>query len=527
MSEMGDLHRIGGGRRGAGTRPGRFRRAAIGLAAAGAALTTLGCVHRMSEVRTSPGSSRSPDLPWTPPADLAPTPIPSPAPTSVPPPGLPAGAEAAAGPSIPADLLKAAENWSLPDLVDLALRNSPQTRIAWAQARSAAADLGSKKGAYYPTIVGDVTSTKTKGSAVGGLFTFETATYNPFLALNWVLFDFGGRKATVEEARQALIAADWSHNAAIQDVVLEVEQAYYQYLNARVLAEAEQAAVKEAEASLDAAEHRRAAGLSTIADVLQAKTGLSQARLILQTVEGQIETIHGSLATAMGLPANTRFDVAIPPFDLPAEQASVEVERAIQEAEARRPDLASARAAVLKAEAEVRVKAAQDRPTIAAGANGGRIFYNPFVIHQDTYSASLLVTIPIFNGMTYQYNLFRARADRDEAQARLETLHQSVVLQVWSSYYNHRTAGQRVETSRDLLSSARQSYEVVSARYQAGVGSILDLLTAQSQLESARAQEAQARTDWLMTLAQLAHDTGTLWQPAAAGRDGQRQEGGP
>jgi outer membrane protein len=486
-----------------------------------------GCAHQMSEVRTAPGSAPAADLPWTPPPDLAPAPGSNPAPSPAPVEDQTQAPTTAAAPSIPADLLAAAANWGLPDLVDLALRNSPQTRIAWAQARSAAADLGSRKGAYYPTIVGDLTSTKTKGSAVGGLFTFETTTYNPFLALNWVLFDFGGRKATVEAARQALIAADFSHNAAIQDVVLEVEQAYYQYLNARVLAEAERAAVKEAEASLDAAEHRRAAGLSTIADVLQAKTGLSQARLSLQTVEGQIETIHGSLATAMGLPANTRFDVPIPSSELPAEQASVEVERAIQEAEARRPDLAAARAEVLKAEADLRFKAAQDRPSITASANGGRIFYNPFVIHQDTYSASLLVTIPIFNGLTYQYNVFRAKADRDEAQARLETLRQQVVLQVWSSYYNHRTATQRVETSRDLLSSARQAHEVVSARYQAGVGSILDLLTAQSQLESARAQEAQARTDWLMTLAQLAHDTGTLWQPAPADRKGPHGEGTP
>jgi len=70
-----------------------------------------------------------------------------------------------------------------------------------------------------------------------------------------------------------------------------------------------------------------------------------------------------------------------------------------------------------------------------------------------------------------------------------------------------------VRTTRDLLQSAQQSFEVVSARYKAGVGSILDVLTSESALASARAQEAQARTDWFLSMAQLAHDTGSLWGP--------------
>jgi outer membrane protein TolC len=55
---------------------------------------------------------------------------------------------------------------------------------------------------------------------------------------------------------------------------------------------------------------------------------------------------------------------------------------------------------------------------------------------------------------------------------------------------------------------------VATDRYRSGVGSILDVLTAEAALESARAQEIQARTDWFLAVAQLAHDTGTLAAPA-------------
>src|SRR5207253_9090894 len=87
---------------------------------------------------------------------------------------------------------------------------------------------------------------------------------------------------------------------------------------------------------------------------------------------------------------------------------------------------------------------------------------------------------------------------------------QRIDLQVWSSYYEVQTAAQRVKTSRDLLKSAAQSVDVVTNRYKAGVGSILDVLTAEAALENARAQEVQARADWFVTMAQFAHDIGAV-----------------
>ena len=53
------------------------------------------------------------------------------------------------------------------------------------------------------------------------------------------------------------------------------------------------------------------------------------------------------------------------------------------------------------------------------------------------------------------------------------------------------------------------------------MGSILDVLTSETALASARAQETQARTDWFLTMAQLAHDTGTLWGPDEHPRGGE------
>ena len=121
---------------------------------------------------------------------------------------------------------------------------------------------------------------------------------------------------------------------------------------------------------------------------------------------------------------------------------------------------------------------------------------------------------PLFTGFRAQYDVRAAQAGVDIAHEEARTLQQQIDLQVWNSYYGLSTASQRVRTSRDFLASAEQAADVAQNRYRNGVGSILDVLTAEAALESARAQEIQARADWFVAVAQLAHDTGAL-TPAA------------
>ncbi len=454
------------------------------------------CVHQAPKVLGAAPTSPAPETPWTPPRE-SPGPSPAPAkPTAV----------------IPPDVLARASSLTLADLVDLALRNSPQTAEAWAQARSAAAAYGSKLGDYYPQVdiganVGRVEAT-TIGSA--GRTTYILRTYGPTADLNWLLYDFGGREAAVDETRQALLAADWTHNAVIQNVILEVQQAYYQYVTAKALMEAQQSSYKEAQTSLNAAEERHRAGLATIADVLQARTAVSQARLAVEGLEGQIQTTRGVLATAVGLPANTPYDVSFSKESVRIRATDEAVDKFLKDAEAHRPDLAAAKAEAAKAAAHLKKVKAEGYPSLTASATLGRTFYDQSDVYGNGYSAQVLLKWPLFTGFAHSYNVLQAKADKDAADATLQSTQQLVTLQVWSSYYALKTAEQQVATSEELLKSATESFDVASGRYKEGVGSILDLLAAQAALEGARAQRIQAYSNWFIALAQLAHDAGTL-----------------
>src|SRR5262249_51847655 len=156
--------------------------------------------------------------------------------------------------------------------IDVALQNSPGTRTTWMAARAAAAEIGVQRAELYPTVNATGTAQRQKGTVGGGQFVFQQTTLVPAMDLSWLLLDFGGRAADVAEARQALYAADFAHNQEIQDIVLEVTQAFYQYVSARALRDAAAADVEEARRNLEAANQRHEAGLATVADTLQAKT---------------------------------------------------------------------------------------------------------------------------------------------------------------------------------------------------------------------------------------------------------------
>ena len=457
---------------------------ACGVAAVGA------CVGTPS-VEGVAGVSPSPAVAWSPPARQQ-------------------GRDSIRRSAVPADLEQRIRHLSLEEVVDLGLRNNPQTRLSWANARAAAAAYGSDRGAYLPTVDGEVTGTRLKTVASQGRSAVTQSVLSPSLSLTYLLFDFGGRSGTVGAARNALVAANYTHNATLQNVVLQIQTAYFQYIATRALLQAQRTTAREARTNLQAAEERRRVGVATIADVLQARTASSQAELASETTEGDLQTSRGALALSLGLPANLPYDIDSTAGQVPVAVLADSVDVLIAKAVEARPDLAAARAEFLASRSQVSVARASRLPSLLLNGSGGRTYTTTLPNGGNNYTISLGLRIPIFAGFSRVYDQREAVALADAAQARADALGQQVVFQVFSSYYALQTAARRVSTTDDLIASAEQSNDVALARYRAGVGSVLDLLSAQTALADARAQRVLARLEWNTSLAQLAHDSGVL-----------------
>jgi outer membrane protein TolC len=274
--------------------------------------------------------------------------------------------------------------------------------------------------------------------------------------------------------------------------------------------QAAQAALQTAKTNLSAAARRHDVGLATIADVLQAQTAVAQAQLTEQTAESNVYAARASLAVAIGLEPNANSEAGEEPESAQSFAITESVDSLIARAVRSRPDVAAARAVARQSEAQVRVARSLTLPSLTMGATTGRSFANIPTLEGRTYGLTFGVSVPIFSGLSRQYDVVAAQENAAAAVARADQLRLQAAAQVFSSYYALRTAAQRITTANDLLASATRSEEVARGRYAEGVGSVLDLLTAQTALGDARAQAVEARWTWYATFAQLARDAGVL-----------------
>ena len=416
-------------------------------------------------------------------------------------------------PAISEDLEPYKQELVLTQLVDAALQNSPITEQAWAEARAAAAAWAVARGSLYPTVDGVGELKRSKFGASSGILDFEQSTASIGATLDYLLLDFGGRFADIEQAKQALINANWNQNKAIQDVILNVSSAYYQLIGNKSQVEADIKSLEEAQTSLDAAELRLEVGLGTLPDVLQAQSSLAQVELQLVSDRGEVKISKGNLATTIGWAANEDFDVVEVDEDFEPQLLEDNVDNLIEIAMKYRPDVAAVLATVRQGEAAIKSARSALFPTLGVtGTATEQYIFDAGQLENDTntnYQVALTLQIPIFHGFALRNAVKQAEAELEVAKAALKLQEQQVVSDVWDAYYNFHTAVQSIVAADKLLASSLESFEASLERYRSGVGDIVELITAQSTLATARAEKVQARTDLFISYAQLVNAIGT------------------
>lgn len=406
---------------------------------------------------------------------------------------------------------------TLAELTEYALRNNPRARQAWFAARAAAAGVGVEQADLLPQVTGLVSGARVRPvSATSGAPSPWQNRYGPSVTLSYILFDFS-RGDQIEAAEFRLLAANLNQNRVLQDIVFQVEQAYYRVLGLDLLVTVNELSLKNLRTSLDAAGRRRESGLATVADVYRAETQVAQAELNLIRSRGELEKARGQLATAVGLAVNSTLQVQT--FsDLPQVYAMKDsVADLLDRARARRPDLIAAEAQARAARATAEAASKAGLPTVELTGAAGRTFFTDDRAPASNYSIGVNVRIPIFNGFRDRYATQLAQAQAEQAVASRDTLYRQTELDVWQAYYDVQTAATGVGTTESQVKSAEQTAQATLARYQAGFGSILDLITAQQDESNARVQRIQSYLDWYTALARLTFSTGFQDMMTAAG----------
>ncbi len=413
-----------------------------------------------------------------------------------------------------------AKIYTLPELIDAAERNNPETRVAWENAKARAAELGISKASLYPTLAAVALADTNRSQLFFSpeYYRQTSGTFSPVLVVDYTIFDFGRRLQEVAISRSNLLAANFLFNDTHRKIIFEVMAAYYRVLNSKGQEEAQDANLQNAQTVQSAAEARLHEGLATLPDVLEARSAAAQADYDLQAAIGATEIAHGDLANALGISPTSNFQVeSIQNLTIPQELPDT-VETSINRALAQRPDLMQQVEQLRAAGAEIKAAKIAYLPTLSIDGNGGlaRIYAQQnlgpgvYSLTQETWDVKLSLTWNLFDGFARESRLAKAKADQKQAAASVDALRDEVENQVWAAYSTARTALRQQKAAAALLAAASESYDAAIQSYNLGVRSQIDVVSAQRALAAARTADVSARTQLLTGVAALAFQTGDL-----------------
>jgi outer membrane protein len=405
----------------------------------------------------------------------------------------------------------AAQSITLDQARQMALKNHPRIASSGLYAESTHAVIQQARATLFPQVAGAFTSAAADhGTTLAAGILQTSSLYSRVAAgvnVTQLLTDFGRTASLVDSAKLRASAQDRAVNDTRAQVLLEVSSAYYQALAARRVLEVAEAVAANRRLLLRQVTALAASALKSTLDVRFAEVAVSQAELALYRAQNDVEATQTHLNGALGNTQPTQFDLAdeaLPPA-LPPDATPL-VNEAIQD----RPDLAALR---LNAEASHRFADAEGklrRPTLSLlGTVGGLPATDPH-LRQEYAAAAVNLSVPVLNG-----GLFSAREREAELRAQandkdLQSLAVAITQQVRLAWLQANTAFRRLDVTARLVDEANEALRLAQARYDSGLGGIVELNQAQLAQVSAQIDAASAKYEYLASRAALDFTTGRL-----------------
>jgi outer membrane protein len=315
------------------------------------------------------------------------------------------------------------------------------------------------------------------------------------LRLDWVLFDFGRRDATLVQARQALAAQESEQRARVLAAINAGVARFVAAEAAWARLQAADVSLAIAKDSLRAAAARQQAGAATRADTLQAQTAATQAELEHTQRLERWQLERAALATALGWSPDTALTIAPPTPATLASSHPADPSVLLMEARETHPRIVAARARVRQLQAQVDAEKAARWGSVDAVADVGKT-RTPNVItdsaSRSTNSVALQWTVPLWDRRETDTRVRDAESRLSAQQWALQDLQNEVALDVWQQAQAVAGSRQALQQSLALRSQADEALTVATQRYRAGVGGFTETLTAQTTAAAARAQAADA-----------------------------------
>lgn len=420
---------------------------------------------------------------------------------------LPSGPTASSG---------AATRLTLKEAEAIAIKNNPQISVARLLALASHQVTRETKSNLWPQAVGNVTGVDAEsGSRITAGLLNNPTVYERAAAgvmVSQLITDFGRTYNLISSASYAEKAENQNAAATQQQILLAVNKAFYNALQAEAVLTVAQQTVKERQTVADQVNALYKNKLKSELDYSFASVNLAQAQLLLLDAENNENAAQATLSMVLGFPTQQNYKlvedggaVTAPPPDVDALTA---------EAFSLRPEILSLQFQYRSAKKFQSAERDLLFPTIEAiGAAGFTPFGNPAVAPNasalnNTYAAAgANMEIPLFNGFQYFARAKEAGYRAEATDERLRDMKDLISRDVRTSWLNVNTAYQRLSVTQQLLDQAKLALSLAQSRYKLGLGSIVELSQAQLQETQAEITFVGAGYDYRLSLAMLTYET--------------------
>jgi outer membrane protein len=390
-----------------------------------------------------------------------------------------------------------APHLTLAEAQQLAVRNNPQLTGARFTAAAAHQVAPQYQAAFQPSVSGSLTGVGAdNGSrlAAGGLN--NPIVYNRIgsgLSISQMLTDFGRTSNLAGMAKLQAEARDQAAETSRAQVLLDASRAYFALLRSQALLKVATQTVAARQTVVDQVTALAESKLKSNLDVSFANVNLSDAKLLLVQAQSTLKAAEADLATAMGLPNESGFTLEEAPLPAPMPDR---IDELVRTATANRPELKSLRLDQSAAERFTRAEHALYYPSVAVAGTAGFVPTGYQTIPGRYGAIGLNVSIPVLNGGAFKARQTEAGLKAKAAAESVNDLENRVIRDVRVAWLNATTAYDRMGLTRQMLEQAKISLDLAQARYDLGLGNIVELSTAQLNVTSAAIADAGALYDY-------------------------------
>ncbi|MBI2247985.1 MAG: TolC family protein [Armatimonadetes bacterium] len=416
----------------------------------------------------------------------------------------------------PAPAPPAPRTLTLREALTIAVQQNPQLRAAAFEVQIARTQLAQAKAAAAGQLNAQASYTRTaEQPPTTVVIGSETVTipapspnqYDLRLVFQYPLYTGGRIEAQVALAEANVKGAEATLQRQVQQVAFEVRQAYFRVLLAQAGLEVAERGIQQASENLRVARVRVAAGASPRFDEIQADVAVANARQSQvrsrNAVALAVQGLNALLGLALDTPLALREGFITDPVQTPLEQL-------IAAAQASRPELTELQARQAAAQAAIQLAESGAKPTVGVTTSGsygtvGGLFTTGASAN---WSVMLAATLNLYDGGITRERVREAQLRLEQTKAVEAQTRQAIELDVRQAYLNLQAAREELGGADALVTQATEAQRIAIVRFQSGVGTNLEVITAQATASQAEGSRAQALFNFSVARAALERAVG-------------------